>query len=124
MASQRRRPCSLGFDFMAAVVKSRGGSSPHKVLCVVCTGLARNPVKSGGDCRCGSIWSPVIRPMAAGTDDPGGLSPSELCTAYITLKCNCNCSLSCDRYVFGAEFGSDFVNRISILYIYIYVTSN
>ena len=95
MASRRRRPCSLGFDFMAAVVKSRGGSSPHEVMCA-CTGWTRNPVKPGGDCRCGSIWSLVIRPMAAGTDDPGGSSPSELCTGYITLKCSCNCERDCD----------------------------
>ena len=28
--------------------------------------------------------------MAAGNDDPGGSSPSELCTGYITVKCNGN----------------------------------
>ena len=67
--------------------------------------------------RCGSIWSPVIRPMAAGTDDPGGSSPSELCTGYITLKCSGNGERVCDRFVFDTEFGSDFVIRISILYI-------
>ena len=39
----------------------------------------------------GRIWSPVVRPMAAGNDDPGGSSPSELCTGYITVKFNGNC---------------------------------
>ena len=55
--------------------------------------------------------------MAAGTDDPGGSSPSELCTGYITLKCNGSGSFGCDRFEFGTEFGSDSVNRISTLYI-------
>ena len=81
----RRRPCSLGFDFMAAVVKSRGCSSPHEVLSRS-TGWTRNPVKSGGDGGCGSIGSPVVRPMAAGNDDPGGSSPSELCIGVHNCK--------------------------------------
>ena len=53
---ERRRPCSLGFDFMVAVVKSRGGSSPHEVMCA-CTGLARNPVKPGGDWQ---MWQHLV----------------------------------------------------------------
>ena len=55
--------------------------------------------------------------MAAGTDDPGGSSPSELCTGYITLKRNGSGNFDCDRFVFDTEFGSDFDIRISILYI-------
>ena len=90
--------------------------------CVECTGLARNPVKPGGDCRCGSIWSPVIRPMAAGTDDPGGSSPSELCTAYITLKRSCSYNyLIWYRFVFDTEFGSDYDIRF-LYYIYNFVS--
>ena len=54
--------------------------------------------------------------MAAGTDDPGGSSPSELCTGYITLKRNGNVERVCDRLVFDNELGSDYVIRISILY--------
>ena len=56
VASRRRRPCSLGYDFMAAVVMSRGGSSPQEVMCA-CTGLARNPVKPGGDCQ---MWQHLV----------------------------------------------------------------
>ena len=104
---------------MAAVVKSRGGSSPHEVLCVVCTGLARNPVKPGGDCRCGNIWSPVIRPMAAGTDDPGGSSPSELCTAYITLKRSCNCKYLVDIDLYLILSLAQILLFIFLYYIYI-----
>ena len=70
---------------MAAGFRCCGGSSPHEVLRMYWF-VARNPVKPGGDCRCGSIWSLVIRPMAAGSDDPGGSSPSELCFVDITLK--------------------------------------
>ena len=70
---------------MAAGIGRCGGSSPHEVLCVYWF-VARNPVKPGGDCRCGDIWSLVIRPMAAGTDNPGGSSPSELCIGVHNFK--------------------------------------
>ena len=54
--------------------------------------------------------------MAAGTDDPGGSSPSELCTGYITLKCSDNGERVCDRLVFDNVLGSEYAIRISIFY--------
>ena len=55
---------------------------------VVCTGWARNPVKPGGDGRGDDLGHWLLGLWRQGLIDPGGSSPSELCTGYITLKCD------------------------------------
>ena len=64
--------------------------------CCVCTGWARNPVKPGGDGRGDDLGHWLLGPWRQGLIDPGGSSPSELCTGYITLKCSCNYECDCD----------------------------